>query len=80
MKKVVYECNNCGRTIVGRPIKFVPYYCDEKTEEFGEVVNEDITDMHFCEKCIRDIFKNFGVSVKKTCKKSSGQTVRKLTD
>ena len=72
MKKTVYECNDCGKEIKGRPIKFIPYYCDERTEEYGETVTEEAVNMHFCEKCIEKIFRGLGVSIKKTCKNPSG--------
>lgn len=57
MKKIVYVCDRCGRTIDGKPIKLVPCSYDETGDvteiecEDGEARASKVQKKDFCDWC-----------------------------
>ena len=56
MKKMMYVCNRCGEPITGKLVKIVPYYCSPDNEEYGDPVDKEAPERHYCEECTSAIF------------------------
>ncbi len=83
MKKMMFVCNRCGEPITGKIVKIVPYLCSPDTEEYGDPVDKEAPERHYCEECTSAISAELTAYTepvtKKKCKKSSGVTKKKVT-